>query len=295
MTKYYKESGNYSNLSFAYFFLTCIVFLPIFALIYTYLIWYIPFIYINFFITAGLGFVTGLSVSYLAVKLGKIRNPKTALLLGILGGVIALYFSWAVWIDLVINASDSYGNSRIGITVSNTKMDELLQLVIQPGLILELISEINNFGTWGLFGSTVSGVFLTIIWIIESLIVIVISGILPFSDSRKPFCELSNKWFNEIKLPAFNYINNINELIADIEKSNKSCFDNLELISNTKNTSHSIFTLYSSDKGESFLSIENNLAKTNDKGEIDFDSDAFLDYIRVDNELKNKLLYFNNG
>ena len=116
----------------------------LFALIYTYLIWYIPFIYINFFITAGIGVVTGISVSYLAVNLGKIRNSKIALLIGILGGIMALYFSWAVWIDLVINTSDSYGNSRIGITVSTTKMDELLQLVIQPDVMLELISEINN-------------------------------------------------------------------------------------------------------------------------------------------------------
>ena len=106
MSTYYKPSGQFSPLSILYFILTCIIIIPLLATIYSYCIWYIPFPYINFFITAGFGFAVGLAISYFAIKHGKVRNGKVALLLGLLGGIIALYFHWVVWLDLVINAGE---------------------------------------------------------------------------------------------------------------------------------------------------------------------------------------------
>ncbi len=293
MAQYYKASGNFSMISFVYFLATSLIIIPIAALAYTYLVWYIPFIYINFFITAGLGLLTGISISYLAVRLGKVRNTKIAILFGVLGGFIALYFSWVVWVDLVFNASDSYGTSRVGITVSNTKMDELIHLLTNPSILFELIGEINSVGTWGIRSATVSGTFLSIIWIIEALIVLVLSVIFPLGAAKKPFCELHNKWFEENTLPAFNFIEDYKQLIGNIETANTTSFDALEYVPNIEETSHSIFTLYSSDQGESYLSIENKFAKTNSKGEIDFDSNEFLEYAWIDTTLKNKLVNFN--
>ncbi len=290
MSTYYKPSGNFSPVSFIYFILSALIIFPILALIYTYLIWYIPFIYINFFITAGFGFAVGITISQLAIKIGKVRNTKIALLFGLLGGAIALYFSWAIWVDLVINAGESYGNSRIGITSSNSKISQILGLALQPNLLFELISEINETGTWGLRSSTVSGIFLTIIWVIELLIVLVISIFTPYIRAKIPFCELDNKWFNEEILPAYNYIKNSKEMTANLENSNQQSFDELEDATNPENESHSIFTLFSSEKGESYLTIENKLAETNSKGEIDFKNNEFIEYIAINRTLKDKLL-----
>jgi hypothetical protein len=290
MIKYYQPSGKFSTASFIYFILSAVIAFPILALVYTYLVWYIPFIYINFFITAGFGFGVALVISYLSIKIGKVRSPKLALIFGVLGGLIALYFSWAIWVDLVINAGESYGNSRIGITTSNIKFVQVFQLAIHPEILYELASKINEVGTWGMRGTTVSGVFLTIIWVIEMLIVVVISLLLPYASSKIPFCELGNKWFDEKVLPAFNPISNQQEMISNLEKSNQNSFDELQYASNLESQSHSIFTLYSSNQGENFLSIENKIASTNKKGEIEFKDDEFVEYIAVSSDLKRKLL-----
>jgi len=188
MTKYYVPSGKFSSSSFFYFILTAIIALPILAVLYTYLVWYIPFIYINFFITAGFGFGVGIVIQYLVINIGKVRNPNLAVIFGVLGSLIAMYFSWAIWVDLVVNAGESYGNSRIGITTSNIKIVQVLELALNPNTLLELIVEINKVGTWGLRSATISGMFLTIIWLIEFLIVMVISILVPYNSAKRPFC-----------------------------------------------------------------------------------------------------------
>ena len=290
MSTYYQPSGKFSPSSFLYFTLTAAIIIPILALAYTYLIWYIPFFYINLFITAGFGFAVGMAISHLAVKIGKVRSSTVALIFGLLGGLIALYFSWAIWVDLVFNTGESYGNSRIGITTSNIKFLQVFGLILNPDTLFELISEINKTGTWGLRSTPVSGIILTIIWVIEFLIVLIMSIIFPYLKAKTPFCEENNKWFNKEVLPAFNYIKNPKEMIANLENANQNSFINLQQSTTSKNESHSIFTLYSSEKGESFLSIENKKAKTNDKNEIVFDYDEFVEYITISSELRNQLL-----
>ncbi len=290
MSKYYQPSGRFSPSSFLYFILSSAIVIPILALAYTYLIWYIPFFYINFFITAGFGFGVGIAISHLAVKIGKVRNSTLALVFGLLGGLIALYFSWAIWVDLVFNIGESYGNSRIGITTSNIEFLQVFGLILQPDTLFSFISEINKTGTWGIRGSAVSGTILTIIWVIEFLIVLILSIIFPYIKAKTPFCEEDNKWFNEEDLPAFNFIKNPKEMVVNLENSNQNSFINLQHTTKANEESHSIFSLYSSKKGENFLSIENRQAKTNDKGEIEFDGDEFVEYISISSELRNQLL-----
>ncbi len=290
MSKYYQASGKSSPISFILFIITLVTAIPVLALAYTYLIWYIPFIYINLFITVGFGFAVGIAISQLAIKMGKVRNSKIAIIFGFLGGLFALYFSWALWVDLVINAGESYGNSKIGITTSNVEFLQALELVLQPDMLFNLISKINKTGTWGIQGGSVSGVFLTLIWIIELLIVLVISVIVPYLKANSPFCEIDNKWFSEKELPAFNFIKNPKEMKANLENANQNSFIGLEHITNFETESHSIFTLYSSEKGASFVTIINKRAKKNDKNEIEFKDNEFVEYISISSELKNKLL-----
>ena len=149
MATYYKPSGQFSPISFFYFLLTCLIVLPILGLIYSYAIWYIPIPYINFFITAGFGFAVGIIVTKLAVRLGKVRNTGLALAFGFIGSLVALYFSWAVWVDLVLNIGDTLGSEDIGVAVSNVKFMQVVNLVLQPGTLFSLIGEIKEIGVWG--------------------------------------------------------------------------------------------------------------------------------------------------
>jgi len=290
MSTYYQPSGRFSPSSFLYFILASAIAIPLLALAYTYLIWYIPFFYINLFITAGFGFAAGIVISHLAIKIGKVRNATLALIFGLLGGLIALYFSWAIWVDLVFNIGESYGNSRIGITTSNIEFLQVFGLILNPDTLFELIAEINKTGTWGIRSTPVSGTMLTIIWVIEFLIVLILSVMFPYIKAKTPFCEMDNKWFKEEELPAFNYIKNPKEMVVNLENSNQNSFINLQPSTTSENESHSIFTLYSSEKGENYLTIENKQAKTNDKNEIEFDNNEFVEYISISSELRNKLL-----
>ena len=290
MSTYYKHSGKVGISSILFFSLCSLVILPILALIYTYLVWYIPFIYINFIITAGFGVAVGIAINYFVVNLGKVRNPFVSAVFGIVGGLIALYFSWSIWVDLVLNVGESYGNSRIGITTSNIHLSQVLSLILSPELVASLAGEINQYGTWGIRSAPVSGLFLSIIWLIEALIVVVIATFLTIFRAKKPFCEFDNKWFEETVLPAFNFIEKPQELVKNLENFNKESFANLYLMKNVEESHHSLFTLYSSKKGKNFLSIENNKSITTSKGEKEFENTDVVEYISIDNDLKNKLM-----
>ncbi len=288
MAKYYTPSGKFNPLAFLYFIVVALIVLPILGLAYAYAIWYIPFIYINFIIAGAFGFLIALAVSYGVVKFGKVRNIPLTIGLSFLAGIIALYFHWAVWVDLVINAGESYGSSRIGITVSNIKLLQTFNLALQPDILFSLISEINEYGTWGIRTATVSGTFLTIIWIIEALIILAISTFIPIGYASAPFCELDNEWFKEKELPAFGYIVNPKELVKDLESSNPESFKELMLSENLEKD-HSIFSLYSSNHQENYLSIINKKATTNKKGELEFKDDNVVEYVYLNSELTKYL------
>ena len=289
MTQYYKPSGKFSSAFILYFILVSLIAFPLLGLIYAYCIWYIPFIYINLFITIGFGFLVALCVNKLVIKKGKVRNPILALVFGFFAGIIALYFHWSIWIDLVINAGESYGSERLGVTVSNIEFLQVFSLIFQPNLVFEYINSVNEFGTWGIRGATVSGLFLWIIWAIEFVIVVGISSFLPFLESKKPFSESTNSWYEEITLPAFTFVENKEQLINDITSNNHLGFDFLNKEVDTKEDSHSIFTLYKSKSGKNYLSIENKTSSLNNKGNVEFNSDQFVEYILLDGQLSKIL------
>ena len=289
MAKYYKPSGKFNPIAFLYFGGISLIALPILGLLYAYAIWYIPFIYINFIIAGIFGFVIAFLINLVVVRYGKVRNPSLVFILSVIAGLIALYFHWAVWVDLVINAGESYGSSRIGITVSNIKLIQTFNLALQPGVLFDLIGEINKYGTWGIRSATVSGIFLTIIWIIEAIIIIGATVLTTIGSASVPFCELGNEWFKEKDLPAFNYVENTPEMIKNLENSNPESFKEL-ILAESVEKNHSVFTLYSSNHNENYLTVTNKRAKTNKKGELEFDTNGVVEYIFLNSELKQALL-----
>ena len=288
MDTYYKASGKFAPSSIIYLLLISITALPILGLIYAYAAWYIPLPYINFLITAGFGFLIGLLVNFI-IKKGKVRNSMIALIFGLLAGIIGLYFHWAVWVDLVINAGESYGNSRIGVTVSNIKILDVFILAANPVQLFELIGEINQYGTWGIKGMVPTGTLLYVLWAVELLIVVVISSMLPFIRAKQPFCEKSVAWFEEKELTPLSFIAEPNTMKTSLENKETNIFDTITLAENVEGD-HSIFTLYSSKHNENYISIENKKAKLDDKGKLDFDNNLFVEYISIDATLKEALI-----
>ena len=288
MNKYYKPSGKFSPMSLIYFLALSLIAFPLMGLVYAYCIWYIPFIYINFIIAGAFGFGVGFLANKFIIGKGKLRNVPLTFILVAFSGIVALYFHWAVWVDLVINAGESYGNSRLGITVSNIDALQVFSLAMQPGILFELIGEINTVGTWGLSGSAVSGTFLSVIWGIEFLIIVVIALMIAMPRVRQPFCELGNKWFAEQPLPPFEYIEDAKQFVAQLEKEDPAVFNALKRAEGLEQD-HSVMQLYTSDYNESFLSIENKKAKYDKKGKIDFNTEIVASYIALNTAQKDAL------
>tara|TARA_B100000768_G_scaffold181989_1_gene208107 strand:+ start:10679 stop:11575 length:897 start_codon:yes stop_codon:yes gene_type:complete len=289
MKNYYKPSGKFSPISLMYFLLLSVTAFPLLGLIYAYCIWYIPFVFINILFTAIFGFLIGYLINSAVIEKGKVRNVTVAFVFGLVGGFLALYFHWAVWTDLVINAGESYGNSRIGVSVSNIKIVQVFSLIIQPETLFDLINEINFYGTWGVRSNTVNGTFLLTIWIIEFLIIVGIAILSSLMKVKEPFCEKENIWFKKLKLGPFEYLEDPSKIVKELENGDSQQIMNIQL-NEDPIANHSIFTLFMSNYRDSYLSIENKESKINKKGKLEFDSDIFLEYIFINEPLKELLL-----
>jgi hypothetical protein len=149
---------------------------------YSYLIKWIPFVYLNCLITAGYGFGFGL-MTYAVLKFGKVRNPPLALLTGFLVGLAALYGAW-----------NGCAKSLIG-----DKMPSLLM----PNQMWRFIKILNEHGSWGIgFSSTepVTGILLAIFWIAEAGVIVGLSAYLPCKMIKAmPFCENHGFWLDKEK------------------------------------------------------------------------------------------------
>ncbi len=146
---------------------------------YAYLIKWIPFIYLNFLITAGYGFVFGILTGAL-MKFGKVRNTLLAVLCGILAGVLALYFAWNAHIHSLSKDAPA---------------------LFLPGQILAAMRFLYENGSWGMRSSgNVTGIPLAIVWAVEGTMIVGLSAFVPFSMiSDTPFCEQSRCWLDEEK------------------------------------------------------------------------------------------------
>ena len=291
MARYYHPSGKFAPSFILYFLVTILLACPMLGLIYAYAIWYIPFIYINFILAGGLGFVVALIVSFLVVKKGKVRNIPLAYALGALGGVAALYFQWVVWIDLVLNMGETVVGSRIGVTVSTIKILDVFALAFQPSLMIELMVEINQYGTWGIGGSgaAVSGGILSVIWVIEAVLIVGASAHFSGPSARDPFCEVGNTWFDEIVLEPMEYVRNRGRLVERIGNGDNDAFSEVYHVSNVI-SDMSLFQLYTSEFDEHYLSITNRKASPNGKGEIEYDDLEVVTHIGISTLQKQRLL-----
>jgi len=261
MANYYTPSNGFSPLSFLYLIVASLLIFPILGFIYSYAIWYIPFPYINFFITAGFGFLVGVITSYLVINLGKVRNPMLA--------------GWAVWVSLAMESPEMISGS--------------LSLASEPGALFNIVSVLKTVGVWGLSDSTVSGTPLLIVWLIEAAIVLVLGVLTPLGKSREPFCEVNNKWFVEKELSAFNFIANPQDSLTALENMDLEYFKTLGKSPNPTTESHSQFVLFSNETNENFLTITNRTKSINDKGEIEFNDQELTRYVEISEALSNLL------
>ena len=268
---YYKESGAVGLIGIVLISVVGLVLSGILGIIYGFAILFIPFIYLNFFITLAYGGAIGYSLG----KIGyftKIRNYTVIVIFGVLFGFVAEYFGWVFWIQ----AFRDSGAPDFSIFE-----------------VFEDMGRIANRGAWSIFGITPTGIALYIIWIIEAIMIIgaaVVFAITGFGS--KPFCERCNSWTDEINLKStLNGTSNPIKLVTELENKN---FDSLiQLASKESVFRQTRVTLSTCKKcnNEYYLTLNDVKVTINDKGKAEESEDTIVENLIINKqefeEIKN--------
>jgi hypothetical protein len=131
----------------------------------------------------ALGGMVGYVVGSLA-RFGKVRNLAVTFVIVAIVTLIAYYFAWVFWIKATL-ARAMQGE---GVPA--------MDLITAPGLMWEIIGDINKNGTWSLKRSEpVSGWFLTLIWLAEAVIIFgtaFVGAAASVGDAM--YCETCDRW-----------------------------------------------------------------------------------------------------
>ena len=142
--------------------------------VYAALVHFIPFVYINCFITFGFGFACGAGTSW-SLRRGAVRSSVVAAVAGFLIGVIADYFAWVFWFLIA------------GRT-----------FVLSPVRMFDLLGYVAETGTWSIGSATPTDFVLWAIWACELLAIALLSAFAAkVQHDGLVYCERCEKWLPE--------------------------------------------------------------------------------------------------
>jgi len=152
------------------------------AFVYSYLVYYIPLIYLNVLCTVGFAALLGFVPGYV-MHLAKVRNVAACVGVAVIAALVSYYVSWAVWVSVIAS------NEEASVSA--------LDLASQPGALWAMVLRINELGAWSLFRTQtpVSGLGLWVVWAIEAGIILIgapIAAAAMLGDA--PFCEGCKVW-----------------------------------------------------------------------------------------------------
>lgn len=232
---FYQPRGKVPPVAYSLAIASLLIALPLLASVYSLLIWYIPFLYLNFIITAGFGVLLAWSLNNV-LKIGKVRNRKFAMYLALITGLLAIYFVWTSYITLLYNAGDLLSSNitsgkykGLAITKTFFNIGDFLNINLSPGLIPATMSYLYDVGSWGIKSFTVKGFILGLVWFLEAAIIflIVIGG--GRDQAEEPFSEKGNVWFEKNTLPYYIKLpEDIDKFKEDMSNGNLAALQSLE-------------------------------------------------------------------
>ncbi|CAM4411127.1 hypothetical protein SAMN06265348_11719 [Pedobacter westerhofensis] len=277
---YYKPSGKIPVKGIFISIITAFVITVILSIIYIALQWFIPFIYLNFFIAAGLGFGVGAGV-FIAIGLGKIRNTKYECVLAALCGLLAWYSQWALFVSLMSEAKGSMGG---GMWVrSSFNLTGFWYILTNPEILFKAMLSLNDAGTFTLKHNTVSGTLLWLVWIIEAVIIIGAPMLFSLSGrSTSPFSEQNDQWMEERELEEkLKTVTDPDQMIAELNSGNlKSLKDFLP--ADDLSDDYATLRIYESPGDPvSYISVTNISHIADKKGELKKETKPVIEYFRI--------------
>ena len=277
---YYKPSGKIPVKGIFISLITAFVITVILSIIYIALQWFIPFIYFNFFIAAGLGFGVGGGV-FIAIGAGKIRNTTYECVLAVLCGLLSWYCQWALFVSLMSEAEGSMGG---GMWVrSSFNLTGFLYILIHPDILFQAMLRLNDAGTFTLKHNTVSGSFLWVVWVIEALIIIGAPMLFSLSGrSTSPFSEQNGEWMEDREVEGkLKTVTDADAMIKELSTGNLKCLNNF-LPADDLSTDYATLRIYESPGDPvSYISVTNNSHQADKKGELKKETKTVIEYFRM--------------
>jgi hypothetical protein len=282
---YYTPSGKIPLKGIFISLLTSIVITVIFSIIYIALQWFIPFVYLNFFIAAGLGFGVGGGV-FIAIGLGKIRNTKYECMLAVLCGLLAWYCQWALFVSLLSEAEGSMGG---GMWVrSSFNLTGFWYILTHPEILVQAMLSLNDAGTFMLKHNTVSGTLLWVVWVFEALIIIGAPILFSLSGrSTSPFSEQNDQWMEERDLEGkLKTVADPSQMIEELNTGNLKSLKEFLPADDLSNDYATLRIYESPGDPVSYISVTNISHKADKKGELKKEAKTVIEYFRIPAALK---------
>jgi len=290
MAIYYRPSGRYSPFSIFLLLILCITLIPILALVYAFATWYIPIVYLNIILGAGLGYLVGWLVYRFVIRIGKVRNGLIAAIWGLLAGLATLYFAWVWWLDILLTVSASETYPGIGEVLKNFSFMNALSLTLNPSGVMEIIGGVNEVGTWGIKSSdSVNGWPLTIVWIIEAGILVLIPFLVAFGRSGEPFCEETQSWSESKELTAVKAIDS-QKFIESIEKEEFPAVEVLDIDTLSEAVPFTSMLMHSTQGGKHYLTATAQSPERDKNNEIEYNGTELFEYLEIPETIADELL-----
>lgn len=197
------------------------------AYAYSFGLIHIPEAHLAAFATVAFGALAGAGAGF-GLIWGHVRSKTAALLVGAISSILALYLSWAMWIEAVLERDGDKG-------ISWTKLAQ------HPRGIWFMMKLINRFGTWTFDNSKTptTGWELWIVWAIEAALVVGIGiAVTIFVQRRHAYCETCGHWCRRSAQLFLAPSSDINQLKMQIEAKNVQALEALGLGSKTGDHVH---------------------------------------------------------
>lgn len=242
--KYYKNNRKANLFQNIMAFISVAIFTYFFSIVYIAALTIMPVVYLNMVFLIALGML----ISFTSRNIGKIFKMRQKIEYQILigfGSFMTVYFSW------VIYCSTAYEGIA---AVINFKLH--YQIIIHPAGFFEVIGIIYEKGMWGIFGGTVKGFQLGVIWLIELTTLFIIPLYLIYKKNLPPFSNKLNKWLPLYELKTFfEYSVTTKKHIQDFENDYLTTINNLE--KGMPNRFGKISIYYLSNESDAYLSFTN--------------------------------------
>ncbi|MCG8700710.1 MAG: hypothetical protein MI922_21840, partial [Bacteroidales bacterium] len=243
------------------------------AYAYSVLVTVIPIVYFNFILTIAFGMGLGLSCKTFA-RLMHNRCIKSQTLQAIVIGLLANYFQWTAYV-IFVNSGTIPG------------IDSYLAGIIGSKNLFVTMAELYRIGNWSIFGFTLNGPVLGIIWIVEFALIIAGPVFIVVKSKIHPYSESLQKWYRKhTLLNDFESIAGAKRMTDALVADPINAIEELGKGSATMHTKIHVYFL--KDEEVQYLNFERIFIEGHGKGKTN--STTVINNFKIDNEVAQYIL-----